>query len=57
MTRSTHFAGWCHQNGVLMLVYDYMPNGSLDKHIFGGKDAPVLAGRSATTSSLASRRP
>ncbi|KAF8689470.1 hypothetical protein HU200_041792 [Digitaria exilis] len=27
---------------MLLLVYDYMPNGSLDKHIFGGKDAPVL---------------
>ncbi|CAN6238164.1 unnamed protein product [Urochloa humidicola] len=35
--------GWCHQNGVLILVYDYMPNGSLDKHIFGGRDAAVLS--------------
>ncbi|CAJ2646820.1 unnamed protein product [Trifolium pratense] len=26
--------GWCHKNGVLLLVYDYMPNGSLDDHIF-----------------------
>lgn len=26
--------GWCHKNGVLLLVYDYMPNGSLDNHIF-----------------------
>ncbi|KAK7367159.1 hypothetical protein VNO80_09168 [Phaseolus coccineus] len=26
--------GWCHRNGVLLLVYDYMPNGSLDNHIF-----------------------
>ncbi|XP_061341731.1 probable L-type lectin-domain containing receptor kinase S.5 [Gastrolobium bilobum] len=26
--------GWCHQNGVLLLVYEYMPNGSLDNHIF-----------------------
>ncbi|MED6143506.1 hypothetical protein PIB30_006764 [Stylosanthes scabra] len=26
--------GWCHKKGVLLLVYDYMPNGSLDKHIF-----------------------
>uniref|UniRef100_A0A0D9VK52 Protein kinase domain-containing protein n=1 Tax=Leersia perrieri TaxID=77586 RepID=A0A0D9VK52_9ORYZ len=34
--------GWCHQNGVLLLVYDYMPNGSLDKHIFGGPEAEVL---------------
>ena len=28
------YAGWCHKNGVLLLVYDYMPNGSLDNHIF-----------------------
>ncbi|OIW10777.1 hypothetical protein TanjilG_27723 [Lupinus angustifolius] len=26
--------GWCHKNGVLLLVYEYMPNGSLDSHIF-----------------------
>ncbi|KAJ9146820.1 hypothetical protein P3X46_029044 [Hevea brasiliensis] len=26
--------GWCHKNRTLLLVYDYMPNGSLDKHIF-----------------------
>ncbi|KAH9610913.1 hypothetical protein KSS87_006589 [Heliosperma pusillum] len=26
--------GWCHQSGMLLLVYEYMPNGSLDKHIF-----------------------
>ncbi|XP_074308675.1 putative L-type lectin-domain containing receptor kinase S.5 [Silene latifolia] len=26
--------GWCHHNGMLFLVYEYMPNGSLDKHIF-----------------------
>ncbi|XP_040380873.1 probable L-type lectin-domain containing receptor kinase S.5 [Oryza brachyantha] len=36
--------GWCHQDGVLLLVYDYMPNGSLDKHLFGGgAAAPVLS--------------
>ncbi|KAF8643112.1 hypothetical protein HU200_066984 [Digitaria exilis] len=34
--------GWCHDNGVLLLVYDYMPNGSLDRHLFGGKDTPTL---------------
>jgi serine/threonine protein kinase len=27
---------------VLLLVYDYMPHGSLDRHLFGGKDAPTL---------------
>ncbi|GMH06627.1 hypothetical protein Nepgr_008467 [Nepenthes gracilis] len=26
--------GWCHNNGILLLVYEYMPNRSLDKHIF-----------------------
>ncbi|KAL5752239.1 hypothetical protein ACOSP7_022426 [Xanthoceras sorbifolium] len=26
--------GWCHKNSMLLLVYDYMPNGSLDNHIF-----------------------
>ncbi|KAK9284698.1 hypothetical protein L1049_023874 [Liquidambar formosana] len=26
--------GWCHENGMLLLVYDYMPNGSLDNHLF-----------------------
>uniref|UniRef100_R7WAF1 Lectin-domain containing receptor kinase A4.1 n=1 Tax=Aegilops tauschii TaxID=37682 RepID=R7WAF1_AEGTA len=35
------FAGWCHQNGVLLLVYDLMPNGSLDRHLFPRSgDAP-----------------
>ncbi|KAF8377971.1 hypothetical protein HHK36_031360 [Tetracentron sinense] len=28
--------GWCHQKGRLLLVYEYMPNGSLDNHLFGG---------------------
>lgn len=26
--------GWCHEKGKLMMVYECMPNGSLDKHIF-----------------------
>ncbi|KAI9165806.1 hypothetical protein LWI28_020846 [Acer negundo] len=26
--------GWCHKNDMLLLVYDYMPNGSLDNHLF-----------------------
>ncbi|TKW28592.1 hypothetical protein SEVIR_3G341700v4 [Setaria viridis] len=28
--------GWCRRRGDLLLVYDYMPNGSLDRHLFGG---------------------
>uniref|UniRef100_A0A803KWC0 Protein kinase domain-containing protein n=1 Tax=Chenopodium quinoa TaxID=63459 RepID=A0A803KWC0_CHEQI len=35
--------GWCHQNGTLLLVYEYMPNGSLDKHIFCGEDKAPLS--------------
>ncbi|XP_057857181.2 L-type lectin-domain containing receptor kinase IX.1-like [Cryptomeria japonica] len=27
--------GWCHEKGQLLLVYEFLPNGSLDKHIFG----------------------
>lgn len=29
--------GWCHKNRMLLLVYEFMPNGSLDKHIFCGE--------------------
>ncbi|KAI4325716.1 hypothetical protein MLD38_031090 [Melastoma candidum] len=35
--------GWCHENGSLLLVYEYMPNGSLDKHIFSGPEEATLA--------------
>ncbi|KAI4325393.1 hypothetical protein MLD38_030798 [Melastoma candidum] len=34
--------GWCHKNGILLLVYEYMPNGSLDKHLFCGPDNQPL---------------
>ncbi|XP_057867914.2 L-type lectin-domain containing receptor kinase IX.1-like [Cryptomeria japonica] len=27
--------GWCHEKGELLLVYEYLSNGSLDKYIFG----------------------
>ncbi|XWS65803.1 hypothetical protein CRYUN_Cryun05aG0144800 [Craigia yunnanensis] len=29
--------GWCHERGELMLVYEFMANGSLDTHLFKGK--------------------
>ncbi|KAJ7560361.1 hypothetical protein O6H91_04G126500 [Diphasiastrum complanatum] len=29
--------GWCHGKGDLLLVYEFMPNGSLDKLLFGSK--------------------
>ncbi|XWS54602.1 hypothetical protein CRYUN_Cryun10bG0102800 [Craigia yunnanensis] len=27
--------GWSHENANLLLVYEYMPNGSLDSHLYG----------------------
>ncbi|XP_010689175.2 L-type lectin-domain containing receptor kinase IX.1 [Beta vulgaris subsp. vulgaris] len=32
--------GWCHDKGEFLLVYEFMPNGSLDAHLFG-KNAPL----------------
>jgi hypothetical protein len=46
--------GWCHERGELLLVYDYMPNGSVDKLLFGNhvkpQDSP--AGRSTANRRL-----
>jgi len=28
--------GWCHGGGELLLVYELMPNGSLDTHLYSG---------------------
>lgn len=30
--------GWCHDNGELLLVYDYVPGGSLDRLLFSSPD-------------------
>ncbi|KAM7519915.1 hypothetical protein LguiB_018877 [Lonicera macranthoides] len=35
--------GWCNKNGKLLLVYEYMPNGSLDKHLFHGANTETLS--------------
>ncbi|KAJ0656705.1 putative protein kinase RLK-Pelle-L-LEC family [Helianthus annuus] len=29
--------GWCHDQTQFLLVYEFMPNGSLDSHLFGQK--------------------
>ncbi|KAL2622396.1 hypothetical protein R1flu_002601 [Riccia fluitans] len=35
--------GWCFERGELLLVYEYMPNGSLDQALFPEKESPVLS--------------
>ncbi|XP_021631403.1 L-type lectin-domain containing receptor kinase IX.1 [Manihot esculenta] len=29
--------GWCHEEGKLLLVYEFLPKGSLDSHLFGNR--------------------
>ncbi|XP_057868318.2 L-type lectin-domain containing receptor kinase IX.1-like [Cryptomeria japonica] len=33
------FLGWCHRNDDFLLVYELLPNGSLDKYLFGEAEA------------------
>ncbi|GMY12052.1 L-type lectin-domain containing receptor kinase IX.1-like [Fagus crenata] len=30
--------GWCHEKSEFLLVYEFMPNGSLDTHLFGKRN-------------------
>jgi serine/threonine protein kinase len=34
--------GYCRRHGELLLVYEYMPNGSLDKYLYGDVDNSTL---------------
>ncbi|WVZ91183.1 hypothetical protein U9M48_037387 [Paspalum notatum var. saurae] len=34
--------GWCHGGSELLLVYELMPNGSLDKHLYSDRDDSLL---------------
>ncbi|XP_016472293.2 L-type lectin-domain containing receptor kinase IX.1-like [Nicotiana tabacum] len=46
--------GWCHEKGQLHLVYELMPNGSLDKHLFKEKSLLVWEIRWKIVQGLAS---
>ncbi|XP_059446424.1 L-type lectin-domain containing receptor kinase IX.1-like [Corylus avellana] len=37
--------GWCHENKDLLLIYEFMLNGSLDSHLFKGKSLLTWATR------------
>ncbi|GKC91866.1 kinase RLK-Pelle-L-LEC family protein, partial [Tanacetum coccineum] len=34
---SVQLLGWCHDQTQFLLVYEFMPNGSLDSHLFSNK--------------------
>lgn len=46
--------GWCHEKQELLLVYEFMPNGSLDFHLFGEKSLLTWAVRYTIAQGLAS---
>ncbi|THG10420.1 hypothetical protein TEA_025191 [Camellia sinensis var. sinensis] len=46
--------GWCHDKGEFLLVYEFMPNGSLDAHLFGKKSPLTWALRHKIALGLAS---
>ncbi|PWA37460.1 protein kinase-like domain, Concanavalin A-like lectin/glucanase domain, Lectin [Artemisia annua] len=46
--------GWCHNNGTLLLVYEYMENGSLDSHLFKQKSLLAWGTRYKIAHGLAS---
>ncbi|XP_062177349.1 L-type lectin-domain containing receptor kinase IX.1-like [Alnus glutinosa] len=46
--------GWCHERGELLLVYEFMPNRSLDTHLFTGESLLIWAMRYKVAQRLAS---
>ncbi|MED6221291.1 hypothetical protein PIB30_053010 [Stylosanthes scabra] len=46
--------GWCHQKNDLLLIYEFMENGSLDSYIFKGKSLLTWEVRYNIASGLAS---
>ncbi|XP_062120317.1 L-type lectin-domain containing receptor kinase IX.1-like [Humulus lupulus] len=46
--------GWCHDRNEFLLVYEFMPNGSLDSHLFGKRTPVAWAVRYKISLGLAS---
>ncbi|CAM8901496.1 unnamed protein product [Rhodiola kirilowii] len=46
--------GWCHERDEMLLVYEFMPNGSLDMHLFKSEIALTWASRFKIAQGLAS---
>ncbi|KAL5988423.1 hypothetical protein ACLOJK_036187 [Asimina triloba] len=46
--------GWCHDHGEFLLIYQFMPNGSLDTHIFGRRGPLAWTARHKISLGLAS---
>ncbi|XP_059448076.1 L-type lectin-domain containing receptor kinase IX.1-like [Corylus avellana] len=46
--------GWCHENKDLLLIYEFMSNGSLDSHLFKGKSLLTWVTRYNIAQGLAS---
>ncbi|KAF2283870.1 hypothetical protein GH714_016679 [Hevea brasiliensis] len=46
--------GWCHEEGKFLLVYELLPNGSLDSHLFGNRTHLTCDMRYRITHGLAS---
>jgi hypothetical protein len=44
--------GWCHGRGELLLVYEFMPNGSLDSHLFTQESLLIWAMRNKVAQGL-----
>ncbi|KAF3439166.1 hypothetical protein FNV43_RR18479 [Rhamnella rubrinervis] len=46
--------GWCHDRGEFLLVYEFMPNSSLDSHLFGKRSPLTWSERYKISLGLAS---
>ncbi|KAL8541739.1 hypothetical protein ACS0TY_002846 [Phlomoides rotata] len=46
--------GWCHEKRELLLVYEFLPNGSLDSHLFNEKSSLTWETRFKVARGLAS---